>query len=46
MSELMLPEQRGKPGYEGYLNERVVPMAQVLKDAGYRTAMAGKWHLA
>ena len=45
MSELMLPEQRGKPGYEGYLNERVVPVAQVLKDAGYRTAMAGKWHL-
>ena len=45
MAELMLPEQRGKPGYEGYLNERVVPMAQVLKDAGYRTAMAGKWHL-
>lgn len=45
MSELMLPEQRGKPGYEGNLNARVVPMAQVLKDAGYRTAMAGKWHL-
>lgn len=45
MAELMLPEQRGKPGYEGYLNERVVPMAQVLKDAGYRTLMSGKWHL-
>lgn len=45
MSELMLPEQRGKPGYEGNLNARVVPVAQVLKDAGYRTAMAGKWHL-
>lgn len=45
MAELILPEQSGKPGYEGYLNERVVPMSQVLKDAGYRTAMAGKWHL-
>lgn len=45
MAELMLPEQRGKPGYEGYLNERVVPMSQVLKDAGYHTVMAGKWHL-
>lgn len=45
MAELMTAEQKGRPGYEGYLNERVVPMAQVLKDAGYRTAMTGKWHL-
>ena len=30
MAELMLPEQRGKPGYEGNLNQRVVPMAQVV----------------
>ena len=45
MAELITSEQKGKPGYEGNLNERVVPMAQVLKDAGYRTAMAGKWHL-
>jgi arylsulfatase len=47
MVELMLPEhnQHGKPGYEGYLTERAVPMAQVLKDAGYRTLMSGKWHL-
>jgi len=45
MAELITDAQRGKPGYEGHLNERVVPMAQVLKDAGYRTAMAGKWHL-
>ena len=45
MAELITPEQRGKPGYEGNLNDRVVPMAQVLKDAGYRTSMVGKWHL-
>ncbi|CAK7200720.1 hypothetical protein SEUCBS139899_003419 [Sporothrix eucalyptigena] len=37
--------QRGMPGYEGYLNERVVTVAEVLGDAGYRTMMAGKWHL-
>lgn len=45
MAELITKEQKGKPGYEGYLNERVVTVAQVLKDAGYRTAMTGKWHL-
>lgn len=45
MSELMLPEQRGKPGYEGFLNTRVAAIPEVLKANGYRTVMAGKWHL-
>lgn len=37
--------QRGMPGYEGYLNERVVAVPEILRDAGYETLMAGKWHL-
>ena len=37
--------QKGKPGYEGYLNSKVATVAEVLRDAGYRTMLAGKWHL-
>lgn len=45
MHEIMADNQFGKPGYEGYLNNSVVTIATVLKDAGYHTYMAGKWHL-
>ena len=45
MAEFTAPNQKGKPGYEGYLNDRVVPVSSLLKDAGYNTYMAGKWHM-
>jgi arylsulfatase len=46
-AELLSEEQRKnpEPGYEGYLNDRVMSVADTLKDSGYQTFMAGKWHL-
>lgn len=45
MSEYLGPKQKGQPGYEGHLNQRVTSLASVMRDAGYHTYMAGKWHL-
>ncbi|PSJ44941.1 arylsulfatase [Zobellella endophytica] len=45
MAELMQDFQRGEPGYEGYLNDNVASIAEVLKDNGYHTYTTGKWHL-
>ena len=33
------------PAYRGRLNERCVTIAEALRSAGYRTIIAGKWHV-
>ncbi|MFB2706080.1 arylsulfatase [Marinobacter shengliensis] len=45
MAELLTPEQKGQPGYEGHLNDLVVTLPEVLRDNGYHTSTTGKWHL-
>ncbi len=34
-----------QPGYRGRLNDQCLTFAEVLKPAGYFTAMTGKWHV-
>jgi len=31
--------------YQGYLNNQAVTLAEVLRTAGYKTMMSGKWHV-
>ena len=40
-----MTQDKGEDGYRGDLNNHCVTIAEVLKTAGYRTAMAGKWHV-
>jgi arylsulfatase len=38
-------EDHGASGYRGELNDQCVTIAEALRPAGYRTMMAGKWHV-
>ncbi|MCB1022617.1 MAG: arylsulfatase [Bryobacterales bacterium] len=35
----------GAPGYQGYLNDKCVTIAEALTPAGYVTMISGKWHV-
>ncbi|MCH2169745.1 arylsulfatase [Myxococcota bacterium] len=45
MHRFMTEEQRGQPGYEGHLNQRVATLGEILGAEGYDTFFSGKWHL-
>lgn len=36
---------RAEAAYQGYLNQNCVTIAEALKQGGYNTLMAGKWHV-
>jgi arylsulfatase A-like enzyme len=41
-----MTEAENQPGYQGHITENAVSIAEVLKSAGYHTAMSGKWHVS
>lgn len=45
MRETIPQSHVGKPGYLSVLDTNVVTVASLLRDSGYRTYVAGKWHI-
>lgn len=41
-----MTDAEDEPGYLGHLTTNAVTLAEVLKSAGYHTAMSGKWHVS
>ncbi len=45
MPETIPRAHLGQPNYHGVLGTHVVSVASLLRDSGYATSIAGKWHL-
>ena len=43
--EVVADNQKGLPAYQGKLRDDVVTFPELLRDGGYHTYMAGKWHM-
>ena len=41
-----MTDAEDEPGYLGHITENAITLAEVLKSAGYHTAMSGKWHVS
>jgi arylsulfatase A-like enzyme len=41
-----MTDAEDEPGYLGHIASNAVTLAEVLRQAGYHTAMCGKWHVA
>jgi arylsulfatase A-like enzyme len=45
LTVVIAENQKGQPGYEGYLSDRVHSLGQLLRDGGYATYYVGKWNI-
>lgn len=42
---IMADNQKGQPGYEGFLSPNAHSLGQLMRDGGYVTYFAGKWNM-